>query len=65
MMGPLHFKTSRLRKRDWICGYERQGWGKNLDKGSQNVQISSCKKISTVDGMYNMIDVMNTAICYI
>ena len=63
-MGPSHFKTSRLGKRDWICGYKRQGWGKNLDKGTQNLQTSSCKIISTMDGMYNMIDVMSTAICY-
>ena len=39
--------------------------GEKLDKGSQKVQTSSCKIISTIEGMYNMIDVINTDICYI
>ena len=44
VMGPLHFKTSRLRKRDWICGYERQGWGKNWIKAVKTYKFPVVRK---------------------
>ena len=35
-----------------------------IDEGGQKVQISSCK-INTTDMMYNMINIINTGVCYI
>ena len=36
-----------------------------LDEGGQNIQTSSYKINSTRDSLYNMINIINTAICYI
>lgn len=41
IIGQLHFQkqTDKLRKRDQICGYQRQGVGAGeSDEGSQKVQ---------------------------
>ena len=42
------------------------GWLEGeLDEGSQNVQIPIIRQINTKDVMYNMINIINTAVCYI
>ena len=44
-------------------GYWRLGWGKGeLDEGSQNIENSF---ISIREEFYNMINVINTVVCYI
>ena len=42
----------------------RGGIEGELDEGSQKVQTSS-HKINTRDVMYNTINIINTAVCYI
>ena len=42
----------------------RGGGGGGLDTGSQKAQISSYK-INIRDVKYNMIHIINTAVCYI
>ena len=44
----------------------KQGWIKQeLDEGDQKVQISSYKKMSTRNAIYNVINIINTPVCYI
>ena len=53
------------RKRDQICGGQKQGVGEGeLDKGGQRVQTSS-DKITTRDIIHIMIKTVNAAVCYI
>ena len=39
--------------------------GGELDKGGQKVQTSSLGQISTRDVVYNVVNIINTAVCYI
>ena len=65
-------KTNRKRGR--VCGYQKQGrgWGvgdgeEELHEVSQKVQTSKppvIRQISSRDITYNMVNIINTAVCY-
>ena len=60
-------KQKNNRKRDQICGDQRQGVERGeLDEGSEKVTIScKIKKYYTMGIMLNMIRMINTVVCYI
>ena len=59
-------KTNKLIENEIRFEVTRgRGWGKGeLDEGGQKVQTCSYE-INTRDVMYNMINIINTAVCYI
>ena len=58
------------RKRDQICGYQScagLGGGRKGDwiKVVKKYKLPGIGSISTRDAMYNMINIIDTAVCYI
>ena len=68
VIGQLYFKNiENHRKRDQICsprGRDGSGDGE-LDEGSEMYKLPIIWEISTRDVMYNMMSIINTAVCYI
>ena len=63
----LYFKKKQThRKRDQICCYQRQevGVGGNWMKAVKRYKLPVIRYISTRDIMYNMINIIKTAVCY-
>ena len=69
MVGQLYFKNKQtnklIGKRDQICGYQRWGERGNWMQVVKRYKLPVIGLISTRDVMYNMINIINTAMHYI
>ena len=63
VVGQLYLKNKQThRKRDQICGYQR--WDGKWLMVVKRYKLPVIRKISTRDVNYNMINIINTALCY-
>ena len=60
-------ERNKLRKRDQICAYQRQRVGSrgNWMKAVKRYKFLVIRYISTKDGIYSMINIINIAVCFI